>query len=269
MATLATGKTWVSGDEVTPAGLNNMVNNATISGIVNADIASAADIDGSKLLAASVRDTQLATGAVTETKIAAAAITGQTTIDAIADADTFLVHDASSSALRKVAYSGIKPTTLTFGTAQNSTSGTSLTFTGIPSTAKRITVIFNGVSTTGASGDHILVRVGTSSGIATSGYISSFGNTSNAGQSTAGSTAGFGVWHSNAADTTYGHVVLTLLSGTTWVASGAGGYTASTSNFMWTSGGSVSLSGSLDRVVVTSVNGTDTFDAGSVNICYE
>ena len=33
--------------------------------------------------------------------------------------------------------------------------------------------------------------------------------------------------------------------------------------------GAVSLSGTLDRIRLTTVNGTDTFDAGSVNIMYE
>lgn len=62
MATLTTGKTWITGDEVTPAELNKMVNDATIAGIVNADIASAADIAGSKL----------ADGGVTAAKLASA-----------------------------------------------------------------------------------------------------------------------------------------------------------------------------------------------------
>jgi hypothetical protein len=34
-------------------------------------------------------------------------------------------------------------------------------------------------------------------------------------------------------------------------------------------GGTVTLSGTLDRVRITTVNGTDTFDAGTVNILYE
>jgi hypothetical protein len=33
--------------------------------------------------------------------------------------------------------------------------------------------------------------------------------------------------------------------------------------------GSATLSGTLDRVRITTVNGTDTFDAGSINILYE
>jgi hypothetical protein len=35
------------------------------------------------------------------------------------------------------------------------------------------------------------------------------------------------------------------------------------------SAGAVTLSGTLDRVRITTVNGTDTFDAGSINILYE
>jgi hypothetical protein len=31
----------------------------------------------------------------------------------------------------------------------------------------------------------------------------------------------------------------------------------------------VSLSGTLDRIRLTTVNGSDTFDAGSINIIYE
>jgi hypothetical protein len=34
-------------------------------------------------------------------------------------------------------------------------------------------------------------------------------------------------------------------------------------------GGFVPLSGTLDRVRITTANGTDTFDAGSINILYE
>jgi hypothetical protein len=36
-----------------------------------------------------------------------------------------------------------------------------------------------------------------------------------------------------------------------------------------TGAGNLSLSGALDRVRITSFNGTDTFDAGSINILYE
>lgn len=114
MATITRGKTFNSGDTVYPADMHQLVDSATVTGIVNADIDAAAAIAASKLaLTGAITDTQLATGAVTGAagggKLAASVITGQTTIaDALADADLFLVHDDSAAALRKVAWSAIK-----------------------------------------------------------------------------------------------------------------------------------------------------------------
>ena len=55
------------------------------------------------------------------------------------------------------------------GTAVASTSGTSITFTGIPSWAKRISVMFNQVSGSGSS--NYLVRIGSGS-VQSTGYLS-------------------------------------------------------------------------------------------------
>jgi hypothetical protein len=60
---------------------------------------------------------------------------------------------------------------LTLATAKTTTSGTFVDFTGIPSWAKRITVMFNGVSTNGTS--TFQIQVGTSAGVETTGYVSS------------------------------------------------------------------------------------------------
>jgi hypothetical protein len=119
MATVATqlnsASGFASGEIVTATKLNNLVNTATVTGIVNADIDAAAAIAASKLaLTGAITDTQLATGAVTGAagggKIAASAITGQTTIaDPLASGDEFLVHDTSASALRRVAFNAIQP----------------------------------------------------------------------------------------------------------------------------------------------------------------
>jgi hypothetical protein len=53
----------------------------------------------------------------------------------------------------------------------------------------------------------------------------------------------------------------------TWIASGVTGFDDIAATTM--TGGRKTLSGTLDRVRLTTVNGTDTFDAGSVNIMYE
>ena len=157
---------------------------------------------------------------------------------------------------------------LTSGTAVASTSGTAIDFTGIPSWAKRITVMLNGVSTTGTI--NLLVQIGTSGGIETTGYLSYFGyvNTaSNVGTGTA--TTGFGLWHGGSADTHYLPIVLQQVTGNTWLQSHAGAFWPGSSTHIQTGGGNKTLAGTLDRIRLTAVNGTDTFDAGSINIMYE
>jgi hypothetical protein len=63
-----------------------------------------------------------------------------------------------------------------------------------------------------------------------------------------------------------GHITLTLVSSNLWLHSGVldNGITA-----MGVVTGSKTISGTLDRIRITTVNGTDTFDAGSVNILME
>ena len=114
---------------------------------------------------------------------------------------------------------------LVSGTAQNSTSGTSIDFTGIPSWVKRITVICDGVSTTGTS--LVQLQVGTSSGIVTSGYTGTYGNLfANNSVQVSNATNGlvFGSGGS-AAEARVGHCILTQLTGNTWVMSSTMGNT--------------------------------------------
>lgn len=152
------------------------------------------------------------------------------------------------------------------GTAVNA-SGTSIDFTGIPSWVKRITVMFNGVSTNGTS--NIIIQLGDNGGIETTGYL---GSTSGAttGVSTVTFTTGFGVCVViTAASILNGVASISLLdsSTNTW----AFGATTGLSNLTQShfGGGAKPLSAKLDRIRITTVNGTDTFDAGSINILYE
>lgn len=154
---------------------------------------------------------------------------------------------------------------ITSGTAVASTSGTSITFSSIPSWVKRITVMFNGVSTSGTS--VIQTQVGAGS-VTTTGYAGTFAVATSAATGTVNLTTGFGVMGSVAAtDVISGVIVLTLLGSNTWTAIGNCSMTSGTRQT--TSSGSIALSGTLDRVVITTVNGTDTFDAGTINILYE
>ena len=158
---------------------------------------------------------------------------------------------------------------LVSGTAIESTSGTSVDFTGIPSWVKRITVMFNGVSTSGTSAK--IIQLGDSGGVETSGYTGTgtvVGNGS--GTSTAMSSGFFASSSSAATDVLSGQATISLLDSATntWAYSGVFGQSTATAIIYW-SGGAKATSAVLDRVRITTVNGTDTFDAGTINILYE
>lgn len=153
---------------------------------------------------------------------------------------------------------------ITLGTTVATTSGTSIDFTSIPSWVKRITVMLNGVSTSGTSIKQIQIGSGA---ISTSGYLST--STWVSGTTTYTSlTSGFAIQSNQATAVLSGAITLTLIGSNTWVASGI---TSDNMNALTTQtgGNSPALAGTLDRVRLTTVNGTDTFDAGSVNIMYE
>lgn len=65
----------------------------------------------------------------------------------------------------------------------------------------------------------------------------------------------------------HGHVIFTLLGSNIWVGSGVIGRSDAADASVL--GGSKTTTGTLDRVRITTVNGTDAFDAGSINILYE
>jgi hypothetical protein len=158
---------------------------------------------------------------------------------------------------------------LVAGTAIATTSGTSHDFTGIPSWVKRITINYQSLSSNGTSIP--IVQLGDSGGIETTGYLGA-GSVTTGGGTGSNFTTGFGLTNSSgwlATSVLHGSLVLTLLDSTnnTWIASGTSGYSSST--FTSATGGSKSLSATLDRIRLTTVNGTDTFDAGSFNIIYE
>jgi hypothetical protein len=156
-------------------------------------------------------------------------------------------------------------TNITLGTAQTTTSGTSKDWS-IPAGVKRITVAFAGVSTSGASSYLVQLSVGGS--VVTTGYDSGSGRLVSSNTVFAGSsTSGF-IMNTLSGTTVFnGHMILTLLdeNTNTWAAAG----TANNGNTTFAFGGSVVLSGEVDGVRLTTVNGTDTFDAGTVNVSWE
>ena len=160
-----------------------------------------------------------------------------------------------------VVVSGIN-SAITVGTAQASTSGTSIDFTSIPSWVNRVTVMFRNISTNGSS----LVQVQLGSGsVTSSGYNSSaYTNTTRTSTGSALLIDGQG----NALYIRSGMMTISNMGSNIWVCSGSWS-DVTNGNITYFGGGSSALSGTLDRVRITTSNGTDTFDAGSINILYE
>jgi hypothetical protein len=195
-------------------------------------------------------------------EIEAPAVAGDQTFTLPGTGGTIVTADGTQTLTNKTVQGGV----ITAGTAVASTSGTAIDFTGIPSWVKRVTVMFDGVSTNGTS--LLVIRLGTSSGIVSSGYLgaaSSIGATVN----TQNWLSGFGLRGSTtaAADVYHGKMICTLVSGNTWESS----HIMALSNVANTlcGAGSISLADTLTQIRITTTGGTDTFDAGSINILME
>ena len=151
------------------------------------------------------------------------------------------------------------------GTAIASTSGTSVDFTGIPSWVKRITVMFQGVSTSGTSIE--LLQLGVSGTPQTTGYTGSYSEYASSVSTSAISQTGFPFASGAAAAyTANGQLTLCLLNSNVWTISSTLSSNPGRQAICY---GSVALSGTLNMIRITTVNGTDTFDAGTINILYE
>ena len=143
-------------------------------------------------------------------------------------------------------------------------SGTILNFGSIPSWVKRITIVVSGLSTTGTANP--LIQLGTAGGIDSSNYLGASGNMTSS-VAVANYTTGFGIFGSAqwlAANLLYGSLVLTNLTGNTWVASG--NWSLSNNNTVGITAGTCALGGTLTQLQFITTN---AFDAGSINILYE
>jgi hypothetical protein len=147
-------------------------------------------------------------------------------------------------------------------TLQATTSGTSKSWTSLPPGIKRITLMFNGVSLSGT--DNLLVQIGDAGGVETTGYISSSANQAG---TVVNSTAGFIISLASAAGVVAGSLTLTLINAATFAWSAHGTVKLSTAAAAYFAG-EKALSAELDRIAILT-DGSDTFDAGAVNILYE
>ncbi len=197
------------------------------------------------------------------------AVSGTTTLTLPTTTDTLVGKTTTDTLTNKTLTSPVIDGTpagvgvLTSSTSQATTSGTSKDFTGIPSWVKRITVMFSGVSTNGTS--NYQIQLGDSGGIETSGYT---GCAVTPATTFVYNSAGLLLTGLIVASSiNEGIIIITNISGNTWVSSGV--IAASASGYLGNSAGSKTLSATLDRIRITTANGTDTFDAGSINILYE
>jgi hypothetical protein len=155
---------------------------------------------------------------------------------------------------------------LVSGTAITLTNQTAPEFTSIPSWVRRVTVMFQGVSTNGTN--PVQIQIGSGS-YTTSGYVSSGARVTGAGSSVVNSTVGFIINSPAISDIVSGNVTITNITSNSWTAAFSGKGSTTLCVF---SGGDVSLSGTLDRLrIVGSTTGspTDTFDLGTINIMWE
>ena len=157
-----------------------------------------------------------------------------------------------------------KPLQIQRGTEQATNTGqVQYDFLSIPAGVRRITVALDGVSTNGTN--QILLRIGTSSGFVATGYVG--GASQIAGSSSSISATGFMLFQAVvAANSHTGLFSLQNLAGNTWVFAGSA---VRQDGIMGLGAGSLTLGDVLDRVRITTVGSTNTFDAGSVNIMWE
>jgi hypothetical protein len=186
--------------------------------------------------------------------IAAPAVSGTNTLTLPAGTGTMTVAGVNSN--------------IVSATSVASTSGTSIDFTSIPSWAKRITVMFSGVSTNGSSIPMVQLGAGSVDATSYTAMAASINTTNNTTRGNTNST-GFIISgsYTAAADVHSGFITFSLFGSNVWTCSG-NVYNSNGPNLSSISGVKT-LSSTLDRVRITTVNGTDAFDAGSINILYE
>jgi len=153
---------------------------------------------------------------------------------------------------------------LTLGTEQATTSGTVITFGSIPAGTTQITITMEDISTN--STGSLLIRIGDSGGIETSGYVSAAAAMDNTGMTHQSATDGFVTASDEAPDTVSGQMILTLkdASAFTWVSSHVQKNLTNRSSM---GGGHKSLTAELTQLNITA--GGNTFDGGSINIAYQ
>jgi hypothetical protein len=215
-----------------------------VSSVLNAIPATAGSVSSSYIVAGAVGTTQIASSV------------------------TLTTPTLTSPTITGAVVSSMASSVITSGTAQASTSGTSINFTSIPSWVKRVNVMFSGVSTSGTSVVQIQLGTGATPTYTTSGYTCAANDFVSSPSGTL-FTSGFATESGGAAAyARSGQMIISNITGNTWVESSLMQQSTATARNSY-SGGGIALAAALTAVRITTVNGTDTFDAGTINILYE
>ena len=149
-------------------------------------------------------------------------------------------------------------------TGDSTPSGTSQSYINIPSWTTKITILFDRISMTGAS--EFMVRLGTSDGTITSNYVST--SQSGSAGTTETSTAGF-VMFNNSSSHTHTGIMTIEKAGTSskWISNHH--ISIATGAIRAGNGVLTSYSGTIDRVILTTEGGSNSFDNGTITIYAE
>jgi len=196
---------------------------------------------------------------------------GVVTIDGL----TYPAADGSANQLMKTNGSGVlsfvdAPSAgFTHATPQSG-SGTSMTFGSIPTGTSFIVVTMHDFSSSGA--DEWMVQIGDSGGIETADYRSQRSSNTNGSLASDGTpnsneSKGFGITVDAAGNAFGGQMILSLHHPTnhTWTSSSS--FRRDGFDHSW-GAGSKDLSAELTQVRITTKGGSESFDAGTINIMY-
>lgn len=173
----------------------------------------------------------------------------------------------AADATRVLTGATMKAAQIQLGTAITA-SGSAIDFTGIPAWANRVVISVLAVSTNGTSIP--VIRLGTSGGIDSAGYSCNSANISGGSQSSNRFTDAIATLYNVAVTASVainGSIVLQRVTGNKWTASGCL-HRDDANVSVWTAG-TKALPSALTQLRLTTQGGTDVFDAGEVNICWE
>lgn len=160
--------------------------------------------------------------------------------------------------------------TINLDTAVTLVAQTVVDFT-IPTAARRVTILFTNVSTSGTN--RVRIVLGDAGGFETAGYLCASTSINGATVATSNYTGAFEL-NFGAGDTSAAvrHGKITLdrrdpSSGLSWIANGV--LALSNTGATSITSGRMNLSEDLSQLRITTTGGTDTFNAGAINVSWE